>query len=113
MNFEIHPLFFFCVHLLSRQVEYYKSKFAPEWCEDPEAKRQLVRDYIEGLLWVCRYYYSGVASWKWFFPHHYAPLACDLVDLEQFGAFEFELGQPYTPMEQVRVGGDWAKFANC
>ncbi len=60
-----------------------------------------MRSFIEGLLWVYKYYYSGPASWKWFFPYHYAPLTCDLVDLEALGPFDFDLGQPYTPLEQL------------
>jgi 5'-3' exoribonuclease 2 len=27
--------------------------------------RGVVASYIEGLVWVMRYYYDGVASWNW------------------------------------------------
>lgn len=41
--------------------------------DDEKAVETLVYRYIEGLQWVLRYYYSGVASWGWFYNYHYAP----------------------------------------
>lgn len=41
--------------------------------DKPEQMGQLVYRYIEGLQWVMHYYYSGVASWSWFYDYHYAP----------------------------------------
>ncbi len=83
------------------QVKYYRDKFGHEWTTDPTNKRALVRAFIEGLVWVYKYYYAGAASWKWFFPYYYAPLACDLIDLVALGPFVFDLGQPYNPLEQL------------
>ena len=31
-----------------------------------------------GVRFVAEYYHRGCASWGWFFPWHYAPLAADL-----------------------------------
>lgn len=41
--------------------------------DDKPAVNQLVYRWIEGLQWVMFYYYSGVASWSWFYDYHYSP----------------------------------------
>ena len=40
------------------------------------------------------------ASWTWYYPHLYAPLASDLVDLAMFDV-RFEQGEPFTPLMQL------------
>jgi len=81
---------------------YYQDKFG--WDpEDPETtgkRRQLVEDYIAGLYWVLEYYHNGCGSWGWFYPHLYAPLASDLVDLAPIKT-SFEAGRPFTPLMQL------------
>jgi 5'-3' exoribonuclease 2 len=37
---------------------------APPGQQD-EIIRKIVGAYVEGLCWVMRYYYEGVASWEW------------------------------------------------
>ncbi|XP_067098096.1 5'-3' exoribonuclease 2 isoform X1 [Osmerus mordax] len=79
---------------------YYKTKFDVD-ATDEDFKRKVVRSYVEGLCWVLRYYYQGCASWKWYFPFHYAPFASDFKDIK--GLFtEFEVGtKPFKPLEQL------------
>uniref|UniRef100_A0A667YQ69 5'-3' exoribonuclease n=1 Tax=Myripristis murdjan TaxID=586833 RepID=A0A667YQ69_9TELE len=79
---------------------YYKTKFDVD-VTDEDFKRKVVKSYVEGLCWVLRYYYQGCASWKWYFPFHYAPFASDFKDI--VGMFsEFEKGtKPFKPLEQL------------
>ncbi|XP_077443546.1 5'-3' exoribonuclease 2 isoform X2 [Stigmatopora argus] len=79
---------------------YYKTKFDVE-ASDDGFRQKVVQSYVEGLCWVLRYYYQGCASWKWYFPFHYAPFASDFKNIE--GMFsDFEKGtKPFKPLEQL------------
>ncbi|XP_056337408.1 5'-3' exoribonuclease 2 isoform X2 [Danio aesculapii] len=79
---------------------YYKNKFDVDATDD-EFRKKVVQSYVEGLCWVLRYYYQGCASWKWYFPFHYAPFASDFKDIK--GMFsDFEKGtKPFKPLEQL------------
>ena len=42
------------------------------------ALSKVVEDYITGLQWVYTYYTKGIPSWRWYYPHHYAPHTEDI-----------------------------------
>ncbi|KAI7799488.1 5'-3' exoribonuclease 2 isoform X1 [Triplophysa rosa] len=79
---------------------YYKTKFDVDETDD-EFRKKVVMSYVEGLCWVLRYYYQGCASWKWYFPFHYAPFASDFKDIKgMFSDFEKDT-KPFKPLEQL------------
>ncbi|KAF5326675.1 hypothetical protein D9619_004005 [Psilocybe cf. subviscida] len=78
---------------------YYQGKLEFSY-DDPKAMGDLIHTYVEGLQWVMHYYYSGVASWSWFYNYHYAPRISDLRGIDKM-SFDFELGKPFRPYEQL------------
>jgi len=106
------------VELRSYRDVYYQSKLG--WSNaDRERtlfqRRALVRDYMEGLHWNLNYYHNGCQSWDWYFPHLYAPMATDFVNLDElydlesdaigneqgFKALSFDAGQTFPPLAQL------------
>ncbi|EEC18123.1 5'-_3' exoribonuclease, putative, partial [Ixodes scapularis] len=79
---------------------YYVSKFDIN-SDNVAFRHEVATAYVEGLCWVLRYYYQGCASWKWFFPYHYAPFASDFINVGDI-KINFERDtQPFKPMEQL------------
>ncbi|XP_071945753.1 5'-3' exoribonuclease 1-like [Antedon mediterranea] len=84
--------------LLHKQ-DYYKTKFEMETVNQDELDK-LVKDYIEALQWILYYYFNGVQSWGWYYPHHYAPYMSDLKNFKHL-MFTFEKGRPFLPFQQL------------
>lgn len=87
------------------KARYYLHKFNIDQENDPDYFKRFAKhvadEYVLGLCWVLRYYFQGCASWKWFYPFHYAPFASDFVDIESVDTnFEKDTG-PFNPLEQL------------
>lgn len=56
--------------------------------------------YITALQWILNYYYRGVCSWSWYYPHHYAPYMSDIKNFKNLN-LDYNLGHPFLPFEQL------------
>ena len=69
-------------------------------------RKELVLSYIEGLIFVWKYYTINVQSWDWYYPFHYTPLSSDILQfsddiIEKFKNFKFEYNFPFKPFDQL------------
>ncbi|XP_054727908.1 5'-3' exoribonuclease 1 isoform X2 [Anastrepha obliqua] len=78
---------------------YYLNKLNQDDMNN-ESKREQAICYITALQWILDYYYRGVLSWDWYYPHHYAPFISDLKNFKDY-KFNFNLGKPFLPFEQL------------
>jgi 5'-3' exoribonuclease 1 len=63
---------------------------------------QLMKSYLEGLMWCIAYYSKGCISWTWYYPYHYGPMLKDMSGLEKLhDQIEFKLGSPFRPFQQL------------
>jgi 5'-3' exonuclease len=63
---------------------------------------QVCHQYLQGLQWVLTYYTTGCPSWKWYFPHQYAPTASTLaLNVDTFEPIRYGVTKPSTPFQQL------------
>ncbi|XP_014274467.1 5'-3' exoribonuclease 2 homolog [Halyomorpha halys] len=79
---------------------YYSLKFNIDG-NSPEETFKIGFEYVIGLCWVLKYYYQGCASWKWYYPYHYAPFASDFVNITRCNTCFEKNTQPFSPFEQL------------
>ncbi|XP_014274858.1 5'-3' exoribonuclease 2 homolog [Halyomorpha halys] len=79
---------------------YYRLKFN---CggDNPEERYTIGFEYVIGLCWILKYYYQGCASWKWYYPYHYAPFASDFVNIIRCNTCFEKNTSPFSPLEQL------------
>jgi 5'-3' exonuclease len=60
------------------------------------------REYFRGLVFVLRYYLTGMPDWNWYYPYYYAPLFCDMQRcITGYTSPDFSVGRPLTPLQQL------------
>tara|TARA_Y100001935_G_scaffold145155_3_gene119949 strand:- start:2130 stop:3773 length:1644 start_codon:yes stop_codon:yes gene_type:complete len=80
---------FLSVPLLDRREETYINPYECGWEGryyhtllrvniDEERRKQISRNYLEGLEWTFKYYTEGCVDWRWTYNYDYPPLLTDL-----------------------------------
>lgn len=81
------------------KTDYYVTKL-----EFDEVTEEVLKDqaegYVRAIQWNLHYYYNGVVSWSWYYPHHYSPYISDVKDFKNM-EMKFELGNPFLPFQQL------------
>ncbi|XP_075887666.1 5'-3' exoribonuclease 1 [Nelusetta ayraudi] len=78
---------------------YYMTKIGVDVVSDEFLAAQ-AKCYVEGIQWILHYYYHGVQSWSWYYPHHYAPFLSDIRKVSGL-KLTFDLGKPFMPFQQL------------
>lgn len=79
--------------------DYYMNKLDYSKVTD-EVLADQAECYVRAIQWNLYYYYKGCPSWCWYYPHHYAPYISDIKGFKDL-KFDFELGEPFKPFEQL------------
>jgi len=71
-----------------------------------ESILNIVRNYLESLVFTMKYYFIGIPSWTWFYKYRVPPLFSDIYnvlekELIDLNSITFDLGTPYTPFQQL------------
>uniref|UniRef100_A0A1E1XLQ0 5'-3' exoribonuclease 1 n=1 Tax=Amblyomma sculptum TaxID=1581419 RepID=A0A1E1XLQ0_AMBSC len=67
---------------------------------NPEVMKEQAHGYVRAIQWNLHYYYNGVQSWNWYYPHHYSPYISDIKDFQNLD-MSFDLGKPFLPFQQL------------
>jgi 5'-3' exonuclease len=91
--------------------EYYKYYLNVDTSNEDEylkIRSDVVRNYLESLMFNLNYYFNGVPSWQWYYEYRISPLISDVYYVLQnniidMNAISFEKGTPYTPFQQLML----------
>lgn len=55
---------------------------------------------MKTIEWNLTYYFRGIPSWDWHYPHNYAPFVSDLLQFPRTG-HSFVVGEPASPLTHL------------
>ncbi|XP_058822871.1 5'-3' exoribonuclease 1 isoform X2 [Topomyia yanbarensis] len=90
---------FFEKEFTAYKKNYYITKMGYQHFNE-ETRAEQAECYVRALQWTLLYYYRGVSSWSWFYPHHYAPFISDVQHFKHL-TIHFEIGKPFLPFQQL------------
>ena len=82
---------------------YYKQCF--DFTEKEEIE-DICRNYIDGLYWTFKYYFTGCVSWSWNYQYNHAPTLQDIShylneNVEDINKIKFKADKPVSPIVQL------------
>ncbi len=92
----------------SRYYEHYYSQYIDK--SNNNSKELLIDDmcnrYLEGLLWVTRYYFCGCPDWHWQYIYNHGPFISDVYNFmrkskSSINKIKFKINEPLTPSVQL------------
>ena len=88
--------------------EFYKFRYYKKYYHSDINQNEIIKHasfkYLEGLVWVAKYYFDKCPSWDWYYPYDHAPFISDLADnfkRNNINNITFNLGNPLDPIEQL------------
>jgi len=84
---------------------YYFDIYANNVKEYRDYRKLICMKYLEGLVYVLRYYLVGVPSWRWYYPFRASPVPSDVLYFMKNESldFKFKKDEPYTPLQQLMM----------
>ena len=91
--------------------EYYKFYLNIDKSNQEEylnMRINLVRNYLESVMFNLKYYFQGCPSWQWHYKFRVSPLLTDIHyvlenNIIDMNIIQFEEGSPYTPFQQLML----------
>lgn len=87
---------------------YYLNINKSDPTEYLEKRMDIVKNYLESLMFNLKYYFQGCPSWKWHYRYRISPLLSDVKyaienNIINPNELIFEQGEPFTPFQQLML----------